>query len=74
NNVLSSRNILPPHVLFALDNIIRRVAENLVGLIRSDFIPAVNNLAPLTSSTDLLTDISRSRTPSSSSFDGLIND
>ncbi|CAM4791329.1 unnamed protein product [Rotaria magnacalcarata] len=74
NNVLSSRNILPPHVLFALDNIIRRVAENLVGLIRSDFIPAVNNLAPLTSSTDLLTGISCSRTPSSSSFDGLVND
>ncbi|CAF4454494.1 unnamed protein product, partial [Rotaria magnacalcarata] len=34
NAVLSSKNSLPPHVLFALDNVIRRVAEHLVGLIR----------------------------------------
>ena len=34
NAVLSSKNSLSPHVLFALDNIIRRVAEHLVGLIR----------------------------------------
>ena len=32
--MLSSKNGLPPHVLFALDNVIRRVAEHLVGLIR----------------------------------------
>ena len=32
--MLSSKNHLPPHVLFALDNVIRRVAEHLVGLIR----------------------------------------
>ena len=31
---MASKNILPPHVLFALDNIIRRIAEYLVGLIR----------------------------------------
>lgn len=34
NNVLASQNILSPHVLFALDIVIRRVAEYLVSLIR----------------------------------------
>lgn len=48
NNVLSSKNDLPPHVLFALDNVIRRVVENLVSLIRPDFIPAANNALPMT--------------------------
>ena len=34
NNVLAEKSNLPPHVLFALDNAIRRVTEHLVGLIR----------------------------------------
>lgn len=34
NNVLTEKSNLPPHVLFALDNAIRRVTEHLVGLIR----------------------------------------
>lgn len=34
NSVLSSKHGLAPHVLFALDNVIRRVIEQLVGLIR----------------------------------------
>ncbi|CAF1031276.1 unnamed protein product [Rotaria sordida] len=50
NAVLSSKNGLPPHVLFALDNMIRRVVEHLVGLIRPDFVSAVNNIAPITPS------------------------
>ncbi|CAF1521899.1 unnamed protein product [Adineta ricciae] len=48
NTVLSSKNGLPPHVLFALDNVIRRVAEHLVGFIRPDFLPAVSNITPIT--------------------------
>ena len=35
NSVLSKINDLPPYVLFALDNIVRRIAEQLVGFIRS---------------------------------------
>ncbi|CAF3121739.1 unnamed protein product [Rotaria sp. Silwood2] len=50
NTVLSSKNGLPPHVLFALDNVIRRVAEYLVGLIRPDFISAATSIAPITPS------------------------
>ncbi|CAF1317602.1 unnamed protein product [Rotaria sordida] len=55
NNVLSSRNFQPPQVLFALNTVIRRIVEQLIGLIRSDFIPAVNNMIPLTRNIDLLT-------------------
>ncbi|CAF3855536.1 unnamed protein product, partial [Rotaria sp. Silwood1] len=73
NNVLSSRNFQPPHVLFALDNVIRRIVEQLVGLIRPDFIPAVNTMRPLTVNTDLVTSTSYLHTPTNSP-DGLIND
>ncbi|CAF3618392.1 unnamed protein product [Rotaria sp. Silwood1] len=62
NIVLSCKNGLPPHVLFALDNVIRRVAEHLVGLIRPDFISSVNTIAPITPS-----DVSTSRSLSSRS-------
>ena len=64
NNVLAEKSNLPPHVLFALDNAIRRVTEHLVGLIRPglntseekqlliliylDFIPAVSNMSSMT--------------------------
>ncbi|UJR22105.1 hypothetical protein I4U23_025170 [Adineta vaga] len=48
NTVLSSKNGLPPHVLFALDNVIRRVAEFLVGFIRPDFVPAISTITPMT--------------------------
>lgn len=34
NSVLMSQNSRAPHVLFALDNVIRRVVEYLVSLIR----------------------------------------
>ncbi|CAF0727583.1 unnamed protein product [Rotaria sordida] len=69
NNVLS-RHRLPPHDLFALDNIMRRIAEDLVGLIRSDFIPAVNNMTPLTPNNDLLINALHARTLSTNSLDG----
>ncbi|CAF4592052.1 unnamed protein product [Rotaria sp. Silwood1] len=74
NNVLSSRNLQAPHVLFALDNIMRRVAEHLVGLIRPDFIPAVSNMTPLTPNNDLLTKGFHPRSLSINSLDGKIND
>jgi hypothetical protein len=63
NTVLSSKNGLSPHVLFALDNIIRRVAEHLVGLIRTDFIPAVNAIVPITPSDISSSGVSHVRTP-----------
>lgn len=34
NSVLAAKSNLPPHVLFALDNAIRRVTEHLVAMIR----------------------------------------
>ncbi|CAF1581908.1 unnamed protein product [Adineta steineri] len=74
NNVLTTRNILPPHVLFALDNIIRRIAEHLVGLIRSDFKTATNNMIPSTPNNDYRCNATHSRTVSTSSFDGSTND
>ncbi|CAF3004950.1 unnamed protein product [Rotaria sp. Silwood2] len=74
NNVLSSRNLQAPHVLFALDNIMRRIAEHLVGLIRPDFIPANSTMPPLTPGTDLLVGALHSTASSSNSLDGKIND
>ncbi|CAF4364030.1 unnamed protein product [Rotaria sp. Silwood2] len=75
NNVLSSRNFQPPHVLFALDNAIRRIVEQLPRSNKhGHFIPAVNNMIPLTRNTDLLTSTSYLRTLSTNSPDGLIND
>ncbi|CAF0791592.1 unnamed protein product [Adineta ricciae] len=52
NSVLSQINDLPPYVLFALDNIVRRIAEQLVGFIRSDFIPAAAYRVPSTPNGD----------------------
>ncbi|UJR26998.1 hypothetical protein I4U23_008305 [Adineta vaga] len=74
NTVLSTKNDLPPHVLFALDNIIRRIAEHFVGFIRSDFIPAVNNIIPSTPNGDCTHNLSQLRTLSSNSIDEMSND
>jgi hypothetical protein len=63
NTVLSSKNCLSPHVLFALDNVIRRVAEHLVGLIRPDFIPAISNITPITPSDSSVSGVSGGRSP-----------
>ncbi|CAF0773124.1 unnamed protein product [Adineta ricciae] len=63
NTVLSSKNGLPPHVLFALDNVIRRVAEHLVGFIRPDFLPAVSNITPITPSDSTTMSSTNTRSP-----------
>ncbi|CAF2127693.1 unnamed protein product [Rotaria magnacalcarata] len=55
NAVLSSKNSLPPHVLFALDNVIRRVAEHLVGLIRPDFVSSIASVATPMTASDIAT-------------------
>jgi hypothetical protein len=63
NTVLSSKNGLSPHVLFALDNIIRRVTEHLVGLIRPDFQPAISTITPITPSDSSQSNLSNARSP-----------
>jgi len=47
NSVLAAKSNLPPHVLFALDNAIRRVTEHLVAMIRPDFIAAMSNTSAM---------------------------
>lgn len=40
NVIFTQERSFAPHVSFALDNTIRRIAEYLVGCIRTDFVPA----------------------------------